>query len=287
MKKLLLLTSFILLISLLAACTNGETAEEEETEEEKVIAVETAEVKEGNLTVEKKIYGRTEPHRSAPVMLTAPGEIDSLEVTNGDKVEENDLIAVIKTQMGNQNIRAKEDGVILGLKAKEGDLASSEEPLAIIADLDAIRIQAGVTANMLDILAVDDKVTAKVNGKKYEATVTSVDRLPDDTGLYPVAFAIDEEDTDIAPGIVAELIIPEEKVKSALIVPTASLVEEKEETFVYVVQNDHVKKVPVKPIEVQSKNSAIEGKVKAGDKIVVSGQLGLADGQQVEVLKGE
>lgn len=286
MKKMLLSMAAILIALFLAACNENE--EENETEkEESVISVEVAEATEGDLTAEHTVNGRTEPNRTTPVMVETPGEIDALEVENGDMVEEDDLIATIDTPMGQQNVRAGKEGQITNLNVSEGDMASNEEPLAVIADLDTLKITAGVTAKTRSLFEKEDTITVTIEGTEKVGEITSVGNMPDDTGLYPIEASVDNEDDDYLPGMIAVLSVSETVRENTILVPTEAVMEESGETYVYIVEGDEAIRRTVTVQETQSEETALEGDIEAGDQVVTSGQLTLTDGAQVNVAKGE
>jgi membrane fusion protein, multidrug efflux system len=285
MRKWLYGAAAIMIMTTLAACTEKDT--EETKEEIRVAAVEVAEAKEGGLTIDRSVYGRTSPNSSSPVMLQMAGEVDSLEVANGDEVEENDIIARISTPAGKQSVRAPKDGEIANLNVSEGDMVSNEEPFAIVADLESMKLDFSVTASVRSLFSVDDQLPVTINGKKYEATITRISTMPDDTGLYPVKATVENEDREILPGMVAELSVPEQQIEKGILVPTAAIVEENDETYVYIVEDEKAVKQPVTILATQSAESAIEGGIKKGDQLVVTGQLTLSDGAPVNVVKGE
>jgi membrane fusion protein, multidrug efflux system len=287
MKKLLLSTAAIFLLSTVAACSQTESEGENADVEERVAAVEVSKAIQGDLTLERSIFGRTAPNSTTPILLQSPGEVDSLEVENGEQVEEDDIIAKISTPMGKQNIRAPKDGEVVNLKAAEGDNVSNEEPFALIADLESIKLNFTLTADVRKLVAVDKKVTVTIENKQYEATITSVSTMPDDTGLYPVEAKVGNEDRAILPGMVAKLSIPEQQITDSIIVPTAAIIEEDDETFVYVVKDNQATKQSITVVETQSAETAIEGGIQVGDSVIVTGQLTLSDGVQVNVVKGE
>lgn len=286
MKKMLLSMAAILIALFLAACNENE--EENETEkEESVISVEVAEATEGDLTAEHTVNGRTEPNRTTPVMVETPGEIDALEVENGDMVEEDDLIATIDTPMGQQNVRAGKEGQITNLNVSEGDMASNEEPLAVIADLDTLKITAGVTAKTRSLFEKEDTITVTIEGTEKVGEIMSVGNMPDDTGLYPIEASVDNEDDDFLPGMIAVLSVSETVRENTILVPTEAVMEESGETYVYIVEGDEAIRRTVTVQETQSEETALEGDIEAGDQVVTSGQLTLTDGAQVNVAKGE
>ncbi|MBM4760950.1 efflux RND transporter periplasmic adaptor subunit [Bacillus sp. B15-48] len=285
MKKVLLSVAAIFLLAA-TACSQAETDTSGE-EVERVVSVEVAEATKGDLTLERSIFGRTAPNQATAVMLQTPGEVDSLKVKNGDQVKEDKVIATIATAVGKQNIRAPKDGEIVSLHAKEGDMVSNEEPFAIIADLETIQLDFTVTVGVQKLVAVDEILTAVINDEEYEVTITKVDKMPNEAGLYPVTATVDNPDGVILPGMVVQLAIPESQITDAIIVPTAAIIEEDDETFIYVVKNNRAVKQAVNVLAVQSAQSAIEDGVEAGDQLVVTGQLTLSDDVQVDVVKGE
>src|SRR5690625_3937102 len=161
MRKLFLGVIAILLIGIMTAC--GEDEEEQSEETEKVSPVETVEVEEENLTIDKTMNGRTKPGSSKPIMLEGPGELETLEVENGDEVDKDDTIATIKTPAGNQTPYAQQSGQVTNLKASEGDIVSDEDPLAVIADMESMKIQFTVTADVQELINKDKKYKAVIN----------------------------------------------------------------------------------------------------------------------------
>ncbi|WP_179151988.1 efflux RND transporter periplasmic adaptor subunit [Oceanobacillus senegalensis] len=287
MKKFVRSMMMVVLVSGMAGCaTQKDTSTDTEEEENQVVTVEVAEAKEDSLRVVQTVLGRTAPNTVAPIVVQSPGKVDGLEVENGDSVEEGDLIAKLSTPTGTQNVRAIRDGEIINLQVREGDMANTEEPIAMIADLDEVEIQFSVTADNHSLLSKDDTLPVVVDGNEYEATVIQKDTLPDDTGLYPVVAKMKNPDEGLLPGRIAEIHIPEEKIDAAIIVPTTAIVEEDGEAFVYVVKDDIATKQVVTILETQSEETAIEGGVEEGAQVIVSGHLTLTDGRQVDVTEG-
>ncbi|MGM0943306.1 MAG: efflux RND transporter periplasmic adaptor subunit [Bacillota bacterium] len=284
MKRLSIGLAGLLLMVLLAACNQEE---DKKQGEERVTPVETEEATEGDIVIDKTVYGRTQPLTSTPIMVQNPGEVDTLEVENGDQVNEGDLIATIKTPAGKQNIRASRDGEIAQLSLGKGEIVSTENPLALIVDLEKIKLQFTVTNDIRSLLDKEDKLTTIINDKEYKAKVTSIGTIPDDTGLYPIEATIENKDNDLLPGMTGKLHIPEKRIDSAVIVPTEAIAEENDESFVYVIRDNKAVRTIVSIKESQSNQTAIKGDVKAGDQIVVNGQLTLTDGSKVNVVKGE
>lgn len=287
MKKLSITVLLSLLLAVvLVACSNDEEADDEK-DEDKTIAVETAEVKKKDLIVEKAVYGRIAAGSMTPVMLQGPGELDELKVENGDKVKKDDTVAVVLTEAGKQDLKAGKKGVVASLSASEGDMLSDSDPLLVITDMKDVYVEASVTHDVRDLLKVDDKLDAEVDGETYEAKITSIDSVPDDSGLFPIKAKIKNKDDDLLTGMVAQLSVEEKREKKALLVPTEAVIEESDDTYVYIVKGEKAKKVTIEVKESQSDYTAIEGLIEKGDQVVINGQLTLYDEAKVDVIEEE
>lgn len=284
MKNIYVYVAILLAGCVLVACS--ETDEGDENNEdgaEDVVSVETAEAEEDDLTVTKSVFGRAEPSKTTPVMLESPGEIDSLEVEEDDDVDEDDTIAKVKTPEGKEKIKADADGRITDLDADEGEMASDEDPLATISEMDPMTLTFQVTSNVRRLFEKDDENDVHIDDDEHEATITKVKATPDDSGMYPVEAEVDNDDDDILSGMVARMEVPEKRVEDATIVPTSAVETEDSESTVFIVEDDKAVEVDVEIKETQSDHTAIDGDVEPGDEVVVSGQLTLDDGSEVDV----
>lgn len=282
MKNIRLLAIMILGTVLLVACNNDD---EEKTEENPVVPIEVAEATIGNIIDEQTVYGRTAPMKTTPVTITAPGEVDQVEVKNGETVKEDDLIAKIKTQAGTVNVNAPADGEVAKLSAKEGDFVSNEDPLAVVLDMDDMEITIDVTSNVRKLFKQDKEYDVEIGDKAYKAVVETIDSLPNDTGLYDIFLTVENEDHKITAGDIAGVSVSATAVKDALILPTEAIIEESEGAYVYLIEDDQAKKVDVQVLEMRSDFTAIEADIKEGDQVAINGQLTLEDGSKVEVVK--
>lgn len=272
------------LILILAAC--GEDEDTKEVEDADPTPVEVEKVTKGDFNIKKTMYGNTAPKKQQPVMLEQPGEIKTLKVKNGDKVNKDDHLATIKTPAGDNKIEATTDGTIAQLNSSEGSMASNEEPLLVIADLDTLIIQYQVTAKARSLFKEDKELSVRIDGEKYKAKVTSIDALPGESGQYAVELEFDNTDEDVLAGEPAKVSVTEKKVKKTKIVPTTAILTEGDEQFVYVVKGDKVERVVVEVEETQSEESAVKAdELKEDDEVVVNGHFTLTDDAEVNVLK--
>src|SRR5690625_124401 len=284
MKKRVLLTGIIILALILSACGNSNNDTENETETD-AISVETTEIKKGDLTSEKSLYGQTQPIEQTPIMLTQPGELDELKAKNGDDVKKDDSLAVIKSEAGKQTIKAPKKGVVANMHDSTGGMVSNEEPFAMIIDLDDIKIHATATQKMRDLFKTDQEVTVKIDDEDYTGEVLALNPLPNENGEYELHVKVENEDEKIKTGESAEITTDKKLEKDALIVPSEAIVTSEEEDFVYIVEDDKAKQIKVDIVESQTKETAIKGEVSEEDNVVINGQSLLSDDVEVDVKK--
>lgn len=282
MKKFYLACGLIGLMIFVVACNDSD--EIDSNEEEATTVVETSIVKQGDLIVERVIYGNMSPDDQRPVMAEQPGEVEELFVENGDKIEEDDEIATIKTPMGQQKLKASIDGVIAKLEAKEDTMVSNEDPLAIIVDLEQLNAEFSVTKTMRDLFKKDQKVKIEIDGKEYDGKVQAMDVLPNEQGQFSVIASVKTKGK-VLPGAIAKLMLKEKKVKDTLLIPTEAIVMENDDAFVFIVDGNVAKKVAINIEETQSDFTAVSGELTEGDEVITKGQFTLADENEVEVVK--
>lgn len=268
----------------LVACSDGNENEEKETEAE-AVSVEVTEVTLDDLLVSRHITGRVGVRNQDPLMLSGPAEVEEVHVKNGDTVEEDDDIVTIKSEMGEQVLKAPADGVVAQFTARKGNTLSGEDPIAIIVDVDEMEGQFQMSRQTRDLLKADDKVNIFHGDDKVSATVDPLEILPNDAGQFDVVVTFDNEKAKLAAGDVVKLEVVEDRVKDTLLVPTDALLTDDDQSYVFIVDDSKAKRVDVEVIELQSDVAAVEGDLEEADEIVVRGQFLLEDDTEVTVEK--
>jgi len=123
---------------------------------------------------------------------------------------------------------------------------------------------------------------ASMPNTDFEATIVRISPTIDArNGTFRATAIIDNADGYLAPGMFGRFTIAYEKHTNALVIPANALLDEDEETTVYVVQNDEVVRRSVE-IGIEEKGRVeILGGLQDEDEIVVVGHSGLRDGSKV------
>lgn len=285
MRKALFLLLTIVMMGLFVAC--NDTNDESEEIEDTVTPVEVEKVKKGDLTVEQTTFGHVSPEKQTPVLVQQPGEITDVKVKSGDDVKKDERLGTIRTEMGSIAINAPIAGTVGQLSLAKNDFHTGEEPFAIVFDDETVAVQFTVTSTMKDKFKIDNTYKTTIDGKTYDATVKRIESLPNETGQYDIVAHIENDEGKITLGSVAEIATKEVLEKDALLVPTEAIVTEGDETYVFVKDEDLAKKVTVDVLESQTEQSAVDGKLKKKDEVIVTGQFLLTDGSDIEVVKDD
>nr|WP_237458424.1 efflux RND transporter periplasmic adaptor subunit [Pontibacillus yanchengensis] len=190
-------------------------------------------------------------------------------------------------QLQNTAIKANATGEIVSLNARVGDMVSNTQPMATIVNLNPITVEATVSASELSLFEKGTEVPVTISSLNADmkAKTTYISPVTNDTGLYPVEATITNSDETIKPGMMVTFKLPEITVEDSLLVPTASVIEEKDEAFVYVIKEERAIKTPVTIVRAQSNITAVKGDLTKGNQVVVKGQLTLTDDNKVRIMK--
>ena len=112
--------------------------------------------------------------------------------------------------------------------------------------------------------------------------VAFVPDLPaDGQRSYPVEVMVDNPDGILKAGMTAEAVVPLERRQSVVAVPVDALVDQGEETFVYVVEGGRALRRPVETGILDGDQVEIVSGLDPGETVVVTGQDNLFDGARV------
>lgn len=186
------------------------------------------------------------------------------------------------------SITAPMNGVIRRLDAKIGFLLTIGDPVAEILQIDRVKAVIGIPESDVEAVSRINEVNVtiqaldnrQVMGKKYFLAAS-----PETTArLYRLELELDNSKGDIFSGMFIRANVIKQTVENAVSVPLYSVITRNNEQFVFIAQNDVVKKQPVKLGIIEKwQVQVIEG-LQPGDKVVIEGHREVEDGQQIKVI---
>jgi len=263
---------------------------------ESLIPVAIQEVKSGDLELILSFVGDIKGEDQVTVYSEATGRLSRYLVEEGSWVKKDQVIALVDravTGMEFEEAKVKSplSGTVGRLYLDKGSTIGLETPVALIARMDRVKVE----------FSIPEKDMVKVS-KGKQARVR-VDAYPDRTfngkltRLSPVvdpitrsAYAevtLSNPDHKLKPGMFAEIDIVVVSSKGAVVVPKDAILEEPNSgsSFVFVVAGGSAMKKVVETGISQQGLVEVKSGLTFGEKMVVTGQHYLKDGDKVEVVQ--
>lgn len=183
------------------------------------------------------------------------------------------------------------DGILGNLFVKEGNEVVKGDMLFTVIDETEMELSSDFPGKWFSTLKVGGDALVYVSdldGKEFKGYIKEINPIADpSTKKYKVKIGVPNIDGMIKDGMYAKSIIPAGK-RTTLTVPQKSVVVRSLLSYVYLVQEGQAKRLEIATGTVQEPFIEIlTDKVKAGDKVIVDGTFGLADGEKVEEVQAK
>ena len=202
-------------------------------------------------------------------------DLDALEAT----------YALRKLNYDYSSIRAPIAGVVSTRNIKLGQNIGINDVVFRITDTSELIAYLQIPQTEYAKFAAGHSASLQVDavpGTRFPATIVRISPTIDvRNGTFRATAFIDNQDGDLAPGMFARFRIAYEKHESALVIPVRALVEEDDQTSVYVVEAGEVARRTIETgIESGGQIEVLSG-LAEDDQVVVVGQSGLRNGSKV------
>jgi RND family efflux transporter MFP subunit len=245
---------------------------------------------DAELKGKKSIYERLKGVYNKTPQLTTIAEVERTEADYESSKAEADGL---QSQINFLQVRAPFSGVIINRFADKGAIIqsglnnSNAVPLFELQDLQPIRLTIDVAET--DMVLVDKKTKAEVTfpdliNSKYSANVSRIAYgMEETTKTMKVEIDLPNSDLKIRPGMYAKVEIQTGGHKNVLSVANEAIGNIKGQSFVFVVNNDIVKKVEIKTgLRDEKFTELLNAEIKSTDQIVVQGKEFCSNGASVK-----
>ena len=188
------------------------------------------------------------------------------------------------------NVLAPQSGTLVTMNATEGSFISNSMPLVVIDGAEQMKVIASVSEALVPKIAAGDSadVTVSAANQKFTATIRSVERAANmQTKLYTVVLTVPADVTGLMNGMFADVTFHTDTSADTIVVPTEAILTSNGVQYVYVVEENAAKYVPVTTGLIGSGVTEITSGLTEGAQLVVVGQAYLADGDPVRVVGEE
>ncbi|MBQ9091531.1 MAG: efflux RND transporter periplasmic adaptor subunit, partial [Anaerotignum sp.] len=154
----------------------------------------------------------------------------------------------LKKSIADCTVTSPLTGVVTQRNVEIGGFASAASPAYVVMDLSVIKVEVGVSEQVLNTIKIGDKVDVTmtaVSELPLEGTVSTVSPAAGQTGMYTVKIELDNAKGLIKAGMMAEVNFTAESAEDTIVLPRNAVITKEDETYVYVVENGAAKKVNV------------------------------------------
>jgi membrane fusion protein (multidrug efflux system) len=170
-----------------------------------------------------------------------------------------------------------------------GDFLRIGDPVVRVVQLDPLEISFRVDEKDKTHVFLDEPVEITVTAYPDSVFKGKVYFVSPDidisTRTFLVKGRIDNDQNLLNPGMFAEVSLVTETHKNAVVVPWESVVQLENEMYLYVINSDTAKKVPLKLGLVEGELAEVFGELKPGQHVVVEGKYALREGAKVKILE--
>ena len=281
MKKTILhLAVMISVIWLLTGCTEETT----ELSVDKVRQVSVVTVENEAFRETMTYVGFVESEQSIPVSPKIDGQVKSINVTEGLKVEAGEILLELEktgtTTDSMSTLYAPFDGIVTEIFTSEGLLVGAGNPAFLLSTERQI-IQIGVTDK--DLLRIEDfrnpSITVMLNDEKVSASLLDLNRIPDATSrLYTIKVLLEGSESYLL-GQMGSVSLELSRMNGIWL--PISWIQNDGEDFVYIVNGDNrIERRNIRLKELNNDRIRVDG-LKEFDRVVTVGNNFVKEGQQV------
>jgi len=212
-------------------------------------------------------------------------------------------LAGIKSQLDDATITAPISGVISKRYYDVGDMANPALPVVTIVKMDSVKITFNATEEDLGKLAVAQNATIIVKAypeKTFDGKISKISPILDPTTrMVEVEVLVNNQKNLLKPGMYAQIEVTTGIISNVIVIPRYATIESStiekinnqdqvvKNYYVFIVDSNKAIQRKLNVLYANHQSLAVASGVKAGDKLVVTGQNNLRDGSIVSIVKEE
>ena len=193
-----------------------------------------------------------------------------------------------KLELSYTDVRSPIAGTITERLVKTGNLVQLHQTLFRVDDFDPLQAVLFVPERELRALRPGQPATLQVDALgegTYSGVVRRISPVVDAaTGTVKVTVDVTDPERRLLPGMFARVGIVHDRRENVVVVPRSAIVNEDGREYVFVVEDDRVKRTEVRTGYRSGGNVEVLEGVAEGLNVVTSGKSSIADGALIEVV---
>lgn len=249
-----------------------------------------AQLSELNARLENKL--RT-LERNRPLLekrLISRLQFDNLETeiaeTRAQLEQARANLTLEQVRLADTLIRAPFDGVAGVRTLSPGDYLKEGDPVVTVVDLDPLEISFRVPEKFKPKFSLDQTVNLQVApypGQLFSGHISFIAPGVDEaTRTFQVKARVANDDHLLSPGLFARATVVTDSFANAITVPWESIIQTEQETYLYIVEDEVARKVPVRLGQITPEwVQLLDSELAAGTPVVLEGKFASRDGAKV------
>lgn len=193
-----------------------------------------------------------------------------------------------KLELDYTTVRAPISGIIAQRFIKVGNTLMNNDPTFHISDFDPLLAIMHAPERELGKLKVNQVAILSVDALKestFEGKIKRISPIVDaTTGTFKVTIEVNDRSRQLKPGMFGRVQIIYDTRLGTLLIPKQAVIEEDENTSIYVVQDSQAFRKPIERGYTDSKYVEILSGIEEGTQVITAGQGSLRDSTKVEVI---
>lgn len=191
-----------------------------------------------------------------------------------------------QVRLADTEIRAPFDGTAGVRTLSPGDYLKVGDPVVQVVDLDPLEISFRVAERFKPKFSLGQRVDLQVSPypqQTFSAEVSFIAPGVDEaTRTFQVKARVENADHRLSPGLFARAVVVTDIFPEAVTVPWESVIQTEQETYIYIVEGDVARKVPVRLGQVTPQwAQLLESELAPGTPVILEGKFASRDGAKV------
>lgn len=187
-------------------------------------------------------------------------------------------------QLDMYTLTAPIDGVIEAVNVKEHDFASPQNPAFVISNKNTMTVTFGVSEGIRGTLRVGQKIQVDRNGRLYDAAITEIGSMVDQTtGLFMIKSCVSTPDDSLLTGSSVKVSADTYSQTDALLIPYDAVYYDDSQPYVYVAENGTAKRKDVETGIFDMDTITVLSGLTTEDTLITSWSANLREGAEISV----
>lgn len=188
-------------------------------------------------------------------------------------------------QLDMYTLTAPISGVIEAVNVEAHDFASPGNPAFIISNKDTMTVTFYVSEGIRNTLVVGQKVQADRNGKLYDAAITEIGSMIDQTtGLFAIKACVSAPDASMLTGSSVKVIADTYSQDNVLLIPYDAVYYDASQPYVYVAANGIAERRDIETGIFDEETITVLSGLTTEDRLITSWSANLREGAEISIL---